>query len=426
MNQLVDGNDDFQSKIDALMGFSSISPQDLQLLGKMGLLKNEDRVQFESLYRLGKVYYDKSDLEKADLYFAKAIKLAELPRDMFAMFKLLGFLVRLASERQDNVSAEQYIKQSEELLIKMSEGLPSLNAEYFYNEGVVRRYKGQFIEGRESFILACKKAKEENSPDILAKSLYGLASSYLQSKDHPSALSYLDQLNELLKILQKTYLAATMHLLYANVYTEMGEYQKALSSYILARQSMVDKACWNLYAYGLMGEGVIYKKMGELNRALVYFDLAMQSVNKNYFRRLHQIVLSEISDVQDNSVDLYLDRTNRVIYERDQGAIDFKHRFVLLEILFLLAQNPGVYYDKEQLVAAIWKDEYNPLIHDKLIYTSVSRLRKLIEPDESKRKYILRGKDGYALNPHIVIRFHKENDLKIRESIGNIDLTAPV
>jgi DNA-binding response OmpR family regulator len=140
-------------------------------------------------------------------------------------------------------------------------------------------------------------------------------------------------------------------------------------------------------------------------------------------------VEAEIEDVNDSTVDLYLDRTNRKIVEKTLGTIDFKHRFVLLEILFLLSKNPGTYFDKEQLAKMIWKDEYNPLIHDKLIYTSVSRLRKLIEPEEnneSKRKYIIRGKDGYTFNPLAKIRFHMEVRTNSERSIANVDLSSPV
>ena len=80
----------------------------------------------------------------------------------------------------------------------------------------------------------------------------------------------------------------------------------------------------------------------------------------------------------------------------------------------------------------IWKDEYNPLIHDKLIYTSVSRLRKLIEPSENgksrgdKRKYLLRGKDGYTFNPAVNIRFHLETKSVIDKAIANVEISSPV
>ena len=136
--------------------------------------------------------------------------------------------------------------------------------------------------------------------------------------------------------------------------------------------------------------------------------------------------IMEVDDVNDSSVDLYLDRHNRVIHEKSLGVIDFKHRFVLLEILFLLAQTPGTYYNKDDLAKMIWKDEYNPLIHDKLIYTSISRLRKLIEPKGIKRQYILRGKDGYTFNPRVNARFHKENEVVKQKNIGNIEISSPV
>ena len=82
-------------------------------------------------------------------------------------------------------------------------------------------------------------------------------------------------------------------------------------------------------------------------------------------------------------------------------------------------------FNKDDLAKSIWKDEYNPLIHDKLIYTSISRLRKLIEPKGSERKYILRGKDGYTFNPRVNARFHKE-EVYSRKTIGNVDINAPV
>ena len=69
------------------------------------------------------------------------------------------------------------------------------------------------------------------------------------------------------------------------------------------------------------------------------------------------------------------------------------------------------------------------MIHDKLIYTSVSRLRKLVEPKqnkESRRKYIIRGKDGYTFNSSVKIRFYRENKELIDKPIANVELSSPV
>jgi hypothetical protein len=41
------------------------------------------------------------------------------------------------------------------------------------------------------------------------------------------------------------------------------------------------------------------------------------------------------------------------------------------------------------------------MIHDSKVYTSISRLRKLIEPDFKRPVYILNERDGYAFNPAV-------------------------
>ena len=55
-----------------------------------------------SFYQLGKIYYDKADLNKAEENFLKAIKCTEKPRDTFSIFKILGFLIRIASEKLED------------------------------------------------------------------------------------------------------------------------------------------------------------------------------------------------------------------------------------------------------------------------------------------------------------------------------------
>jgi DNA-binding response OmpR family regulator len=46
----------------------------------------------------------------------------------------------------------------------------------------------------------------------------------------------------------------------------------------------------------------------------------------------------------------------------------------------------------------VWKQDYDPGIHDNKIYVTIKRLRKLIEPDYEKPRYIFRAKNGYYLN----------------------------
>jgi tetratricopeptide (TPR) repeat protein len=411
--------------IEAYMGHNTLElDQDDRLIAEYPI--NSKRVIGQSHYRLAKIYYDKADLLKAEGYFLKASKQCELPRDGFPLFKIYGFLIRVYSEGLNQEEAITYIEKSEELLENLALNLGTLTAEYFYNMGVVKTYRSDFAEAKTNFMLAHKKAQEENEPEILAKSLYALATNFNSIGDFKQSLLYLDQLKELLAILKKAYLFGNMHILYGNVYSELGQFAKAEEHFNIAINTLQSKKCWNLFSYILLNKASLYKKMGDFNKSLMNLELAQITLDKENFRRLTGLIENAFLDLNDSSVDIYLDRQNRVVNEKILGTIDFKHRFVLLEILFLLAKNPGIYFDKEDLAKHIWKDEYNPLIHDKLIYTSVSRLRKLIEPKNGKRQYIIRGKDGYTFNPNVKTRFHKENERISYKSIGNVEISSPV
>lgn len=399
------------------------------LLPNLNLSELSTKDLGEYFYRLAKLHYDKCAFKEAESYFLKALSYFELPRASFTAFKTCGFLIRIHSESQNQEMASIYIEKSEEILRNLTVSLGTLGAEYFYNLSVVQTYRGKFAEARENFLLSYRKSQEENEPSIMAKSLYSLAIGCYNTKNYDQAINHLDQLAQLLQILKKDYLLGSMHVLYGNVYSEMGDFKNVFRHYELAMRILQQKNCWNLYAYVILGLGVAYKRRDEYNKALLYFEMARNSSNPLQFKRLNAIINAEISEVNDSNVELHLDRANRMVQVKEIGAIDFKHRFVLLEILCLLAQTPGKYFDKDDLSKSIWREEYNPLIHDKLIYTSISRLRKLIEPTDlaiARRKYILRGKDGYTFNPAIKVRLCREHSSSMVSNIGNVELTSPV
>lgn len=382
----------------------------------------------KSLYRLAKLYYDKSDLKKSYDLFSEALKSCEFPRDCFVAFKIYGFLVRISSESLRTDEASKHINNASDLIEKTSLELPTLTSEFFYNSGVVKNYLGDFLGAKKDFELSFNMAVKESEVDLQSKILLSLANNSYNLGQFKEAISQISKLDELLKIIDKSYLRAAMYLFWSKILLEQGSCQESLNKINLAMTHLKEKKCWNLYGHALLRKGQIYKKLGDYDKSLVFFNLALDFTDGSQFKRLNQMINSEITEVNDSSIDIYLDRVNRKVVERTLGTIDFKHRFVLLEILFLLARNTGEYYDKEQLAKSIWKDEYNPLIHDKLIYTSVSRLRKLIEPKGSgdKRKYIIRGKDGYTFNPRTKIRFQNSSGQRVENAIGNIELTSPV
>ena len=383
----------------------------------------------KSLYSLAKIYYDKADLILAEECFKKALENTKEGRDIFLKFKILGFLIRIAFEQMKKDDVTSYITQSEELLEHTSKNLGSLSAEYFYNCGILKTYKSEHRESEKFLELALNKAKKENDYELQAKCLYALAKTKFHLIEYDEALDHLNFLTQLLAVINKSYLCGTMYLLTANLHLELERLDSAEKYFKLASEHLMAKKCWNLCGSVFLGRGKIHNKKGEFVRALLFFDLALETVDKTVFKRTTQIIEAEIEDVKDADVDIYLDKVNRKVVEKSVGTIDFRHRFVLLEILFLLAKNVGNYYDKEELAKLIWKDEYNPLIHDKLIYTSISRLRKLIEPplsEESKRKYIVRGKDGYTFCSTAKIRFFSEDRVRVDRTLSDMEIGSPV
>ncbi len=403
--------------------------EELELGSNEHVIDNQVEVG-RSFYLLAKLYYDKSDLSLAKNNFDKALELLSPPRDSFLILKTLGFLIRISSEMQNTQDAGRYIQLAESVLDGLAKTLGSLNAEYFYHLGTVKNYQGKFDEAEVNFSLAERKSKEENEPELLSKCLLAQSMNYFYRKNFDAAISYLTQLNQLLRIIERSYLLGSMYMFSGKVYLAIGQYERALESFKMANISLRNKKCWNLQGYILMWKGNVYKKMEDFTKAMTHYQMAIELIDGAVFKRLSSLLNMEVQEVTDTDVDIFMDRTNRKIIERSLGVIDFKHRFVLLEILFLLAQNPGKYYDKEYLAKSIWRDEYNPLIHDKLIYTSVSRLRKLIEPEGckgGKSKYLIRGKDGYAFNPDAKIRFCIEKRERLASTpIANVELGSPV
>jgi tetratricopeptide (TPR) repeat protein len=268
------------------------------------LPKESSRIEGQGHYRLAKIYYDKADFEKAEEHFLAALARTELPQDAFAVFKIYGFLIRIYSESLNEREANKYIQMSADLLDQTVASLPSLNGEYFYNAAVVNTYKGEFAEAHKNFNQAYRKAQTENEPELMAKSLYAMATNAYQMKNFQDTVTHLNQLNELLNILKKGYLKGSMHLLWANALRELGDYAAALPQYDLAMKLLHSKRCWNMHNYVLLNKGVALKKMGEFSKALMLFGLAQNSLDDEYFKRLQQLINVEVEDVNDSSVDL--------------------------------------------------------------------------------------------------------------------------
>jgi DNA-binding response OmpR family regulator len=163
----------------------------------------------------------------------------------------------------------------------------------------------------------------------------------------------------------------------------------------------------------LYGMALTYKESGETDLARVYLKLAKKSADPASLKYLSRHIESQMGELgvsQNDEYDLIFDALTNSVTEKKKGRVDFKNQFILLDMLRLFMRHPGTVHSKEALVKQVWKQDYDPSIHDNKIYVTIKRLRKLIEPDYDKPKYIFRAKNGYYLNKNTKVLM-EQNEL---------------
>jgi len=99
----------------------------------------------------------------------------------------------------------------------------------------------------------------------------------------------------------------------------------------------------------------------------------------------------------------------------DRGNVTFKKKglnSLLRKIIVLLR---GRAQSKEDLVRQIWGYEYDPLRHDALIYSSINKVRKLLEPYGD---WISLSEEGYSIRKDIKVII--KNVLKVSDKIPGV------
>lgn len=161
---------------------------------------------------------------------------------------------------------------------------------------------------------------------------------------------------------------------------------------------------WYYHLYALYGFAVLARRRRNYAQASWYLDLLEGATRGPEFGLLRADLQAEREKLSDEGVDLLLDPREGAVRTREQPRIDFGKQFVLLDLLDALAQAPAEGLTKADLVNRVWREAYRPAVHDNKLYFNINRLRKLIEPDAGKPKYLLNGKGGYRLAPGLQIR----------------------
>ena len=363
--------------------------------------------QFDRAFELGKLYCDRGEFgvaiphlrEAADGYFSE--------RNFSHYLKCLNLLLRIFAEREQTEDINATKEKLQDLVLK--EGF-ELNSKTYYTLAVCASYKGQQDVALDYVQKALALALASDHKEDICNAIFGLAMVY----SSPEIGRWSDALKEIynLEVFFQVYnlpeLKISSLILNGNILAQMKKYEEAVTVLWKAYDALKETRNVVAGAYLLIQLADVHFEMGDKDLARVYLSLAQKSIDAENHVRLNKVAqfyAHKVGAETNNSYDLVFDEVNHAVTEKKLGRIDFKNQFILLDLLRLFVENQGTIYSKEYLVENVWKQPYDPAIHDNKIYVTIKRLRKLIEPDYEKPKYIFRAKNGYYMNKAARVHF---------------------
>ncbi|KHD88087.1 MAG: hypothetical protein OM95_11265 [Bdellovibrio sp. ArHS] len=363
--------------------------------------------QLDRAFELGKLYCDRGEFSPAVEHLQEASKGYFAEKNFSQYLKCLNLLLRIFAEREQFEEINSTKEKLQDLVLK--EGF-ELNSKTYYTLAVCASYKGQLETAMDYLQKALAIGLASDNKEDICHAIFGLAMVY----SHPATARHSDALKEIynlqvfFQVYQMPDLQASSLFLNADILKQMKKYDEAIE--VLWKAYDIVKETRNVVMsnYLMGGLADAYFEIGDKDMARTYITLAQKSVDSENHRRLGRMVKAlaeKIGGETQTNFDLVFDEPNHSVIEKKLGRIDFKNQFILLDLLRLFVQNQGHIYSKEFLVENVWKQPYDPAIHDNKIYVTIKRLRKLIEPDYEKPKYIFRAKNGYYMNKAARVHF---------------------
>lgn len=352
------------------------------------------------LLELGKLQCERGDFHQAEPKLNEAAQLFLATRDFDFFLETQNLLLRIYAEREQYEQIQALKEKLQDLVLK--EGF-QLNSRTYYTLGLAALFRNQsdlaLDYGQKALALALQA---DNKKDI-CYAIFHIANTYSMEpyNRYQDALKEIYNLQVFFQVLDLPDLKASTLMLNARIHCLLKKYDEALE--VAWRAYDLLKVTKNATTgHGLLGLiGWIYSESGDKEMARFYISLLNRSLDtQNFVRtaRMTKFLSERIGADGQNQFDLIFDEEKNAVLEKKLGKIDFKNQFILLDLLKLFVQNPGTVFSKEFLVENVWRQPYDPSVHDNKIYVTIKRLRKMIEPDFEKPKYIFRAKNGYFMN----------------------------
>lgn len=352
----------------------------------------------ESKLEVAKLYYSRGDFGIAIPKFLELAPAFYSDKNYQAYLDCQTRLLRMYAEREEQDKINELKEHLQDLVLKQE---LELNSRTFRTLGVCASYKAQYDIALDYFQKALAIGLAADNKEDICQAICDIARTYADLGRYSEALKEIYNLQVFFQVMPMPEIQLVSQMINASILNELKKHDQALEIYWGCYDILrVEK---NLYLYItlLYSMAKTYRMMGELDMARMYLKLAKRSAdpdNLKYLIRYVDKLLGEMGVSAPDEYDLVLNASSNSVVERKKGQVDFKNQFILLDMLRTFISEPGKIYTKESLVKTVWKQDYDPSTHDNKIYVTIKRLRKLIEPDYDKPKYIFRAKNGYYLN----------------------------
>jgi tetratricopeptide (TPR) repeat protein len=357
---------------------------------------------FQSIHdqnlELGQLYADRVEFDKAVTALSSAATGFHESKNFNKFLECQCLLLRIYAEREQHEEIVQIKELLQDLVLK--EGL-ELSAKTYYTLGLCASYKSQPEIALEYFQKSLAIAlAHDHKPDI-CYAINGIAISYRDLGKVQEALKEIYNLQVFFQVIEIPEIKISSQIFNANIMLDLKKYDQAIELLWSAYDDLKNRRAFYAQGWLLFQLGRAYVLSGDKEMGRTYLNMAAKIVDPGNLIRLNKLIQNELSQLGSDfkkTYDLVFQLEDHTVVERKLGKVDFKNQFILLDLLKLFCQNQGQVYSKEYLVEQVWRQSYDPSVHDNKIYVTIKRLRKLIEPDYDKPKYIFRAKNGYFMN----------------------------
>ena len=352
----------------------------------------------DALFEMGKLKGEIGDFQASIQKLEEAARLFADLGEHRLFIKCLTLNLRMFAE-MENEKGIQSVK--DRLYDYVTKQKIELNSTTYYTLANVCSYRGEYAQALEHLERALALALSDDSKEDMCYAIHGLAAVYWSLGRTDDALKEIYNLRVFFQVMKLPELEVSSQILNGYILVSMKRFDEAVEVFWKAFEALKNHKNMYTYVSLLFAMGYAYTEAGDSDMAKTYIRLANQMADPQNFvfllRKINELN-RQISGKNENHFDLVFSSTSNSVIERKKGKIDFKNQFILLDMLKLFLRTPGEVYSKEALVKAVWRQEYDPSVHDNKIYVTIKRLRQLIEPDFDKPKYIYRAKNGYYLN----------------------------